>query len=164
MGQKGLANLMKLAIILIGVVGAVCFAFVIPTLAKNWSGSYAEFAKVVWFWISFLELISIPYYTVLVLGWKVASGIGSDKSFTYRNSTRIKIASYIVLVTSFYFFVGTLCFLNVYFVLANFNHPGMLLMSFLFLFCSIVLGIGLAMVSHIVMKAAELQEQADLTI
>lgn len=164
MGQKGLALLMKLAIILIGFVGIVCFALVIPTLAINWSGSFPEFAKVSVIWVLFLEFLAFPYYTVLVLGWMVAGGIGKDKSFTYHNANRIKVASYIVLITSLYFFVGTLCFLNVYFVLANFNHPGMLLMSFLFLFCSVVLGIGLAMVSHIVRKAAELQEQADLTI
>lgn len=164
MGQKGLSNLMKLAIILTGFVGLVCFAYVIPKLDINWSGLYPEFAKVSVIWAVFLELLALPYYTVLVLGWTVAKGIGNDKSFTYINSSRIKIASYIVLITSLYFFAGTICFLNVYFVLANFNHPGMLLLSFLFLFCSVILGIGLAMVSHIVMKAAKLQEEADLTI
>lgn len=159
MGQKNMSVLMKIVIVMMGIVGIVCFADLIPILGKYFAESYPEFSSWYWPWFIFLDLLAIPFYAILVLGWIVSSEIGRDKSFSDKNAKLIKAASVISLSASVYFFVGNM----VLFFLQK-NHPGVILASILVVFVGFAVSVGFAMLSHLIMKAAKLQEQNDLTI
>ena len=58
-----------------------------------------------------------------------------------------------------FFFVGTVVLL-----MFSCNHPGFVLLSLIVTFLGIAISIGLACLSHLVRKAARLQEENDLTI
>lgn len=159
MEQKNLSVLMKIAVILMGIVGIVCYADIIPIMGKDIAVKNPEFAFCFWPWLIFLELTAISFYTILVLGWLVSSEIGKDRSFSVKNSKMIKAASIITMITSVYFFAG-----NVLLFFAGMSHPGVLLASIVIVFIGFAFGVGFAMLSHLIMKAAKLQEQNDLTI
>ena len=50
------------------------------------------------------------------------------------------------------------------FLLFNMSHPSIVIMSFFIVFVGIVISIASAVLSHLVKKAAILQEQSDWTI
>lgn len=159
MKQKTLAVLMKIAVVLMGVVGVVCFADLIPVMGKDIVLKYPEFDYFYLPWLIFLEILAIPYFFVMVLGWLVASEISKDNSFSFVNAKRIKMAAIATMSASIYFFAG-----NIVLALASLSHPGVLLASFIVDFIGVAFSIGFAMLSHLILKAAELQKQNDLTI
>ena len=53
---------------------------------------------------------------------------------------------------------------NLILTFLNMNHPGILLISLMVIFLGISVSIAAAALSHLVLKAAVLQEQSDLTI
>lgn len=159
MKQKNLAILMKVAIIMLGIVGIVCFADIIPILGKDLADKNPEFAHCFWPWLIFLELLTIPYYWVLVMGWIVSGNIAKDKSFSYVNANKIKTASILCLAATGYFFVG-----NIVLWLLSMSHPGILLLSFVGDFVGVAVSVGFGLLSHLIFNAAKLQEQNDLTI
>ncbi len=159
MKQKNMAVLMKIVIVMMGIVGIAGFADIIPTLGKYFAEAYPEFSD--WYlpWLVFLEILSLPFYAILILGWIVSSEIGKDKSFSDKNAKLIKAASIITLSASIYFFVGNMALL-----LFQMNHPGVILGSIIVVFVGFAVSVGFAMLSHLILKAAELQKQNDLTI
>ena len=159
MEQKNMAVLMKIVIVIMGIVGIICFADIIPGLGRYFVDEYKEFSGWYMPWLIFLDLLAIPFYAILVLGWIVSSEIGRDKSFSDKNAKLIKAASVITLSASVYFFVGNM----VLFFLQK-NHPGVILASILVVFVGFAVTVGFALLSHLIMKAAKLQEQNDLTI
>ena len=102
---------------------------------------------------------SIPCYVILYLGWRVAVNIGKDRSFSLENARHIKLASKIILFDALYFFVVNVCMWRIYV-----NHPGVILALVFIVFACVVVSVVAAVLSHLVVKAADLQEQSDLTI
>ena len=105
--------------------------------------------------------VAIPWigYVILYLGWRVAVNIGKDRSFSLENARHIKLASKIILFDALYFFVVNVCMWRIYV-----NHPGVILALVFIVFACVVASVVAAVLSHLVVKAADLQEQSDLTI
>ena len=103
--------------------------------------------------------VVIPYLGVLVFAWKIAANIGRDQSFSNTNAKLLKWISNLSAGDAGFFFVG-----NVMFLLLNMNHPSIVIMSFFIVFVGIVISVASAVLSHLVKKAAILQEQSDWTI
>lgn len=159
MSQKTLSKWMKLIIILLGLCGAAAYGVIVPVVGRNLTADYPEFAYCFAPWFVFLLLTAIPCYTVLVLGWKIASSIKADQSFSFKNAKRLKCVAILALATSIYLFAG-----NFVFLLLNMNHPSILLASMIIVFVGISISVASAVLSYLVKKAAQLQEQSDLTI
>lgn len=159
MSQKSLSKWMKVILFMFGLCGIAIFGLVTPVIGTDLKNEYPEFAYAFIPWLVFILIMAIPCYTVLVLGWKIASSIGNDNSFSNSNAKRLKYVSVLALVTSIYFFAG-----NVVFLLLNINHPGILLASLFITFVGIAISAASAILSYLVKKAAKLQEQSDWTI
>lgn len=159
MSQKSLSKWMKVILFMFGLFGIAIFGLVTPVIGTDLKNEYPEFAYAFIPWLVFILIMAIPCYTVLVLGWKIASSIGNDNSFSNSNAKRLKYVSVLALVTSIYFFAG-----NVVFLLLNINHPGILLASLFITFVGIAISAASAILSYLVKKAAKLQEQSDWTI
>ena len=140
MRQKELEKWLKIVIIAVALCGLVVCAVAIP-------------------WIGHVLIAPDPQISDMYLGWRVAVNIGKDRSFSLENARHIKLASKIILFDALYFFVVNVCMWRIYV-----NHPGVILALVFIVFACVVASVVAAVLSHLVVKAADLQEQSDLTI
>ena len=159
MEQKTLSKWLRIIIIGAGIVGLIVYFAIIPAYATETRTLYPEFSDRYWPWLVFIWITAAPCYAALVFGWKIALNIGKDRSFSKENARYLKIIAVLAAVDSIYFFIG-----NVVLLFANMSHPGVTLFSLLIVFVGAAISVASAVVSHLVQKAAVLQEQSDLTI
>lgn len=159
MEQKSLAKWLKFVILGVGLCGLFVYLYMIPSFGTSMVEQYPEFSGAFWPWLIFLWITAIPCYAVLFFGWRIAGNIGRDRSFSVENSNYLKYVSWMAAIDSLFFFVG-----NVVLLFMNMNHPGILLISLIITFAGVTVTVAAAVLSHLVQKAARLQEQSDLTI
>ncbi|MBR2742394.1 MAG: DUF2975 domain-containing protein [Clostridia bacterium] len=159
MGQRALSVWIKVIICLIAVCGLVVYFVVIPSYGHELVVKYPEYAGAYQPWITFIWLTAIPAYIVLFLVWMTAENIGRDKSFSRVNAKYLKWIALLAAIDSVFFFVG-----NVVFAAIGISHPGVVLASLIVVFFGIAVSVISAAVSHLIMKAAKLQEENELTI
>jgi hypothetical protein len=154
MRQKELEKWLKIVIIAVALCGLVVCAVAIPWIGHVLIASDPQVSGMYIPW-----LVMFPCYVILYLGWRVAVNIGKDRSFSMENARHIKLASKIILFDALYFFVVNICMWRIYV-----NHPGVILALVFIVFACVVASVVAAVLSHLVVKAADLQEQSDLTI
>lgn len=159
MTQKSLSLWMKLIIILFAVCGVAVFGIIVPFIGSDFAESYPEFSYCFVPWLLFVDLMAVPCYCVLGFAWKIAKSISVERAFSIQNSKRLKNVSILALITSFYFFVG-----NIVFLLLGMNHFAILILSCICVFIGVSISVASAVLSYLVNKASDLQEQSDLTI
>lgn len=159
MKQATLARWLKLIVVGVGVCGLILFVVVVPTLAKTMVDKYPEFSNYRWPWMILIWIMALPCYAVLVLAWKIVTNIGLDRSFSTENATLFKWIAFLAAVDSVILFVGNLVFLFL-----NMTQPSIVLISFIVEFFGIAISVVAAALSHLVNKAADLQDQSNLTI
>ena len=104
-------------------------------------------------------ITAIPCYAALFFGWRIACNIGQDKSFSLENARLLQVIAWLVAGVTLYYFIG-----NVVFLFLNMNHPGIILIALLICAVGVSITIAAVCLSHLVKKAADLQEQSDLTV
>lgn len=159
MEQKTLSKWLKIILAGVGVCGVTVFFVIIPSYGKSLAALYPEFSNRFWPWLGFLWACAVPCYAALVFGWKIATNIGRDRSFSDANAKYLKWISWLAAGDGVFFFTG-----NVVLLFANMSHPGVALMSLMIVFAAVAAAVAAAALSHLVKKAAALQEQSDLTI
>lgn len=159
MDQKALARWLKGIIVGIGLCGLLFYAVVVPALADYMREGYPEFSAAVLPWKLFIWCSGIPCFAVLYFAWGIVADIGLDRSFTDENAKRLKWISGLAAGDALFFFLG-----NILLLFLNMNHPGIVLVSFVVVFIGVAVAVAAAALSHLVTKAAALQEQSDLTI
>lgn len=159
MEQRTLSRWLKGVIIGLALCGLVVYLLVIPEFGRDIIADYPEFSH--WYrpWLAFLWLTAVPCYAALGMGWGIARNIGADRSFSTANARLLKWIAWLAAGDAAFFFAG-----NVFLLLMNMNHPGVLLASLLAVFAGVAAAVAAACLSHMVKKAAALQEQSDLTI
>ena len=110
-------------------------------------------------WLIFLILTGIPCYAALGILWKIAQNIGANRSFCIQNAKLLKYISVLAAADAGFFFAG-----NIVLLLLGWNHPGIVLVSLCIVFIGAALSAAAALLSYLIRKAADLQEQSDLTI
>lgn len=159
MKQRNLAIWLKVILIGMAVCGAGVYGYLIPSWGKDLATSLPEYADCYWPWLVFIWITGIPCYATLVFGWRIAGRIGQDQSFTRKNASALKWISFLAAGDSVFVAVGNLVLLFL-----NMSHPGIALLWMIVVFIGISLSVAAAALSHLVRKAAALQEEADLTI
>ena len=159
MTQVSLSKWLKVIIIGVGLCGLVVYGVVIPSYGASLVASYPEFSGRYWPWLLFLLATGIPCYAALIFGWQIASSIGQDRTFTNENARRLTVISRLAAGDAAFFFVG-----NAVLMLLSMSHPGVFLGMLLVVFAGVAVAVAAACLSHLVQKAAALQEQSDLTI
>ncbi|MCH4083837.1 MAG: DUF2975 domain-containing protein [Olsenella sp.] len=137
---------------------AIC-AVVVPQVGQAIVYDYPEFQG--WYipWLSFTWLFALPLFAALALVWKLAASLAADKPFTSSNARLLKAISRLAAGDAAFFLVG-----NVALWLTGMNHPGVVLLSLVVVCAGLFLALAAAALSRLVGRAAELQEQSDLTI
>ena len=159
MEQKTLSKWLKGIIIGIGLCGLIIYAAVVPALSAHILEGYPKLAYTVLVWKIFIWCSGIPCFAVLLFAWKIATGIGRDRSFTNENANSLHWISALAVGDALFFFLG-----NILLLFLNMNHPGIVLASSIVVFIGVAVAVASAALSHLVKKAAALQEQSDLTI
>ena len=159
MNQQKLSSWLKAIIIIIGLCGLIVYFGILPDCGSWMQDSYPEFASWHWPWMIFLWITAIPCYAILVLAWKIAVNIGENRSFSSSNAALLQGIAWLVAGDILFFFLG-----NVVFFFMSMNHPGIFLISLLICFVGFSVTVAVACLSHLVRKAADLQEQSDLTV
>lgn len=159
MNQKSLSNWIKGIIIGMGICGLIILAAIGPYIMYGELEQYPEMKLMLWAWMITFWVLGIPCYTVLVLGWKIATNIGKDNSFCEENARLLKSVSLMAVIDC-----GILFVMNIVFLFMNITHPSIIIASLFVIFIGIAIAVASATLSHLVLKASILQEQSDLTI
>ena len=145
MKQRKLANLLKMMIIGVGVCGLFVYAMVVPPL-----GRAMLFAVL---------LTAIPCYVALVHSWQVMSNIANDESFTVGNAKLLGSIASLARIDSVFLLVWSVLFFTI-----KLTNLQIFVVSLFIVFIGIVVAAIFAALSHLVLRAADLQDQYDLTI
>jgi len=159
MQQKSLSNWLKVAIICLAVFGLLVYGMVIPNYGRNLAVQNPDYAHCFWPWMTLLILTAIPCYTALVFGWRIATDIGRDRSFSETNAKRMKWISNLAFGDVILFFFG-----NTMLLFLGMSHPGVFLLSLLPDMLGVAIAVCAAALSHLIYKSAQLQQDADLTV
>lgn len=145
MKQKKLANWLKVMIVGVGICGVLFAIFVLPMLGRTI--------------MMFSLLTGLPCYLALWFSWEIMSAIAKDQSFTVKNAEYLKKISMLATVDVIFLLAW-----NVILFLMKISNIYILLVCLLIDFMGIVIAVIFAALSHLVGKAAVLQEQSDYTI
>lgn len=159
MHQKTLALWLKTIITAIALCGAVVYAFIIPIYGKNLIADYPEYEYWYFPWLITILITAVPCYLVLILGWQITNNISKDKSFCHKNAKYLKLISLLSALDSAFLFI-----MNIVMLILNMNHPSVALIILIIVFAGVAVSVVSAVLSHLVTKAAILQDQSDLTI
>ena len=159
MEQKTLSKWLKLILLGMGICGLAVYLMVVPSFGDSLCSQYPEFAGRYWPWLIFIWVSGIPCYAVLVLGWRIAANIGRDASFSLENARFLRSIAVLAALDAAYVFLGNLAMLFL-----DMSHPGVVLLSLLVVFAGAAVAVAAGALSHLVRKAALLQEENDLTI
>lgn len=159
MNQLKLSKWLKAVIIGTGILGTIIYFYVFPFWGRDIIASNPEFTSWYWPWLIFLWLTSIPCYAALICSWKIAKEIKNDNSFSRKNASLLRLISILASVDSGFLFAG-----NIVLFLLQMNHPGVVLLAFFVVFAGITVTVTAAALSHLVLKAAILHEENELTI
>lgn len=153
------AKWLKVVIIGTTLIGLACCIYVIPSLMDSFISQYPEFTYWVLPWKILLYVCSIPCFLAMGICWRIAQNIQNDCSFCRENANLFKIFSYLALGDSGVWMLGSI----IYFALGM-NHPGLLIAEMLIAFAGFAVFVCTAALSYLVARAADLQEDSDLTI
>ena len=160
MTQKKLAGWLRGVIIIALVCVLLVYLWLLPVLLKeavyigNRSGAYLFTAA-----LGFTELTGVPILIALGFAWRIAGEIGRDNSFSRRNASYMQIIAWLALADVVYFQTGLLVF-----AFCGFAHPSLFIAAFLLDSVGMVISVCAAALSHLILKAAEIREENDLTV
>ena len=159
MNHNQLAKQLKAVIIGVAVFGLLVYLWIVPTLGQNMAEMFPECADAYMPWLIFIWATGIPCFTALFFAWKIASNIGTDHSFCTDNGILMKRIAKLASADGIFFFLG-----NIVLLFAGINHPGIVIVSLLVMCIAMGIFVAASALSHLIMEAAELQEQSDFTI
>ena len=159
MNQAVLSRWLKGIIVGMALCGLILYAWVIPQTGQELVRQFPEFSACYLPWLVFLRLTGIPCYAVLAIGWKISANIGANRSFSADNARLLKWIAYLAAGDAAFYLI-----VNLVFLFLNMLHPSLLLLLLLVVFCGASVSVVCAALSHLVAKAAVLQEQSDGTI
>ncbi len=159
MKQDALARWLKFIIIGVGICGLITYAVIMPRFGSYLVRHDSMLEQNVLPWLILIWISAIPCYIVLFLGWKISDNIGRDNSFCHENAKYLKWVSYLSMGDAGFLFLA-----NVIFLILDMSAAAIMLVVGVIVFIGIAISICAAALSHLVVKAAEIQEENELTV
>ncbi len=159
MRKESLIRLLRGIIIGFGILGAVVYTQTFPILGHGMEEMILRFSTYYIPWLIFIWITAIPCYMILFYGWKVIEQIEQDTIFTRKSALLFKKVSWWALADMIFFTVGNLIFFCIKAVDIIYFFA-----SLVGVFMGLAVVITAAMLSHLAYKAAELNEENELTI
>ena len=157
MKRVGLVRTLKGTILFLAVLVAVWYVEIFPARIQEAGARLPELAWLVAPGIAAVSVSAAPIVIALVLFWKICTEIGRDNSFCHKNAGWLTGIGLCALVDTGYCAVGTVT------IEVLVGSPIWVLGLGV---CTVGLAIALAafLLSHLVLKAADLKAENDLTI
>lgn len=164
MKQKEMARWLKLVTVLAAAAGVFLVAVLIPALLDRLIPE-DSCAAILWLpLVGFCWLTAAPCFACLFQFWGICTRIGEDRSFCSENAAALKRISQ-------FLFADCACYLILsagIAVLGVIIQARALLLATILLVTILLVGVTLtvlsAALSHLILKAAQLQSDVDLTI
>lgn len=159
MTQKHLAGWLKAIILGLTVLALLVYGLLIPLLGYSIISDAPEYRS--WYlpWLIFAGLSAVPLFIAAFFGWKVAVNIGQDRSFCMENSILLRRIAVLAVIDSGLVFAG-----DVILLFLGMNHASIAIALLMVAFLGAAASVGCAALSHLIRKAADLQQESDLTI
>ena len=156
MKRLGLVRTLKGAILFLAAMAALCYTVIFPQRIQEAGAAYNA-AWMITPGIVCISISAVPIAIALVLFWQICTEIGRDNSFCRRNARWLSGIGFCALLDTGYCAVGTVT------IELLVGSPIWILGMGV---CMVGLAIALAafLLSHLVLKAAELKDENDLTI
>lgn len=157
MKRLGLVRTLKGTILFLAAMAAVCYIEIFPESIRQMGAENVNVAGLVTPGIVAVSLSAIPIAIALVLFWQICTEIGRDNSFCHKNAGRLTGIGFCALVDTGYCAVGTVTIEIL--VGSPVWVTGLMV-------CALGMAIALAafLLSHLVLKAADMKAENDLTI
>jgi len=159
MTQKNLSYWLKAVILVAAMVGAWVYGFFVPEIAGSYRDAYGEYAKFYLPMLIFITGTGVPCFASLVFAWNIASRIGMDNSFCRENAVSMKVIAILALADVIYFRIGLIIF-----AFLNISSAPMFFLTLFLDIVGLAISVCSAALSHLILKAAMLREENDLTI
>jgi len=159
MKSNALVKWLKAIIVGVGICGLLTYMVILPRFGIYLVEQNAMLEKHLSPWMVLIWCSGVPCYAVLFLGWKIAGNIGRDNSFSMENAKYLKWIAYLALGDAVFVFVT-----HVVFLILDMSSAVIMLVIVVIVFFGIAISTAAAALSHLVMKAAEIKEENDLTI
>jgi hypothetical protein len=161
MSHKGIY--VRLRMVLAGVIFCILAVYamiifhIFPRTYRTLSYDWQKIPTVLAF--AALCLTAIPCVIAVVYGWRISNLVKADRSFSSDTAKLLAKISTCAFVDAAYFFVFTIA---VSFV--ELTDISTLIVSFTVIVLAVAFGMAFAALARIVQKAADLQEESDLTV
>ena len=160
MKRMALVRTLKGVVVFLTMLAALFYGFVFPELIRGIGAMWEEaFAWLVTPGIVAVSLSAVPIAIALVLFWQICTDIGRDNSFCHRNAWRLSGIGFCALADTAYCAVGTVTVFAI-----TGGHPGVFLVATAAILIGLAIALAAFLLSHLVLKAAELKDEHDLTI
>jgi drug/metabolite transporter (DMT)-like permease len=157
--QKNAALWLRGLIVVAAVMGVVIFFVVVPIMGRELVVQYPEFRQRFWPWLIFLWLSAVPCFLSLIPGWQLFGRVEDNSAFCRENANCLKKISRLLLWDSAFFLGG-----NTVFFFLGMNHPSIFIAALFLALALAAIGIAAAALEGLVLRAARLKEDSDLTI
>ena len=159
MKQDALANWIRFVIIGVGICGFIVYSVIMPRFGTYLVNQNSMLERNVLPWLVLIWISAIPCYGVLYLGWKVAGNIKKDRTFCYDNARYLKWVSYLAMGDSIFVFIA-----HAVFLLLDMSAAAVMLVIIIVVFFGVSISVCAAALSHLIIKAADIQEENELTV
>lgn len=159
MKQKELSRWIK-AIAALGGLGVLFLGLVVaPKLSLDCAAAAPEFASLRWPCLIFVWSTTLPVLAVAVCAWLIGANIGRDRSFCVENASMLRFCCYMaVLDTVAYLAAGVLL------ACMSALHVSIALLILAICALGVACAVVFAALSHLTLKAHQMQSENDLTI
>ena len=159
MEQRKMVTWLKFLVIFVAICGLILCTVVIPVVGRELSGMSPELGRYFKPWVTFVWVLAIPCFAALVHAWMIFSNIEKDKAFSMENAKHMEKISYLAGADTIALISG-----NIVLLILNMNHPSVFLVFLMIGIIGIGISVAAAVLSHLIQKAANLQDENDLTI
>ena len=157
MKRLALVRTLKSVVMFLAVLAGIFYGYVFPQLIRDMG--QVDFSWLVGPATLAVSLSAIPIAVALVLFWRICTEIGKDNSFCHKNAWRLTGIGFCALADTAYCVVGTVTVFAV-----TGGHPGVFLAAATAIFIGLAIALAAFLLSHLVLKAAALKDENDLTI
>ena len=158
MSHNGMCVRIRLAVVgALLCLAMVCAATVIVLMerARIWPGDAAR----IYAWLAVTLAGVLPYLAAAALGWRVSCAVARDKTFSRETAKLLSGISTCAYADGCYGLAA-----NVVMGILRNQHPGIMIILCALILLALAAGMGFAALARFVQKAAELQEESDLTV
>ncbi len=159
MKRVGLVRVLKGTTIFLALMAAVFYILAFPEVIREMGRMEPKFEWLVTPCIIAVSLSAVPVAVALMLFWRICTEIGRDNSFSHENARHLTGIGICAMVDTGYCAVGT----ATVFAITG-AQPGVMLLSMAAILVGLMIAMAAFLLSHLVLKAADLKAENDLTI